>query len=116
VQGNAWFTFEGLERNIPFLSKEYTATALVGNLHVIFLLGPLLLAGLYRFNEHPRFLRVAASIAPLFILVHYAVGTIVEARLWMPLFVVLIPLALRNIDALVFVKDTEIPRGEVDSA
>ena len=89
-----WFITEGVVRNIPFLSKEYTNAALSANAHVLILLAPLVLLALRRFNDHPLFLRVAASITPLFIIVHYIVGWVIEARLWMPLFALLLPLAI----------------------
>ena len=92
-----WFTFEGVIRNIPFLSPETTATALIANAHVAFLLGPLIILSLLHFNKHPQFLRIASYITPLFILLHYILGTIIETRLWLPLFIILIPLSLNTL-------------------
>jgi hypothetical protein len=92
-----WFLTEDLRLNIPFLSSQHTWGALVANLHLIFLLGPLIVLGIHRFREHPVFLQIASSIAPLFILIHYIVGSIRETRLWMPLYLLLIPLALNNL-------------------
>ncbi len=92
-----WFLTQDIRLNIPFLSPQHTWGALVANLHLIFLLGPLLVLGAYRFREHPAFLQIASSIAPLFIIIHYVVGSIREIRLWMPLYLLLIPLALDNL-------------------
>ncbi|MCI0697048.1 hypothetical protein L0337_34205 [candidate division KSB1 bacterium] len=92
-----WFLTQDIRLNIPLLSPQHTWGALVANLHLLFLLGPLIVLGIYRFREHPVFLRIAASIAPLFIIIHYIVGSIRETRLWMPLYLLLIPLALDNL-------------------
>jgi hypothetical protein len=92
-----WFLTQDIRLNIPFLSPQHTWGALVANLHLLFLLGPLIVLGIYRFREHPIFLQIAFSIAPLFIIIHYIVGSIRETRLWMPLYLLLIPLALDNL-------------------
>ncbi len=92
-----WFLTQDIRLNIPFLSPQHTWGAFVANLHLIFLLGPLLVLGAYRFREHPVFLQIAASITPAFIILHYIVGSIRETRLWMPLYLLLIPLALDNL-------------------
>ena len=92
-----WFMMAGLARNIPFISKDFLWNAIIANVHFVVLVGPLLLLSLYRFKERPRFLQVASSIVPLFILVHYAVAWIIEARIWIPLFLVLIPLSLESL-------------------
>lgn len=92
-----WFLTQDIRGNIPFLSPQHTWVAIVANLHLLFLLGPSLLIGFHRFNAHPLFLRIAASITPLFIVIHYIVGSIRETRLWMPLYLLLIPLALNNL-------------------
>jgi hypothetical protein len=92
-----WFAVNDIPLNIPFLSPPHAAGALVANLHLMLLLGPLIALGVYHFRQHPFFLRIAASIAPLFILIHYIVGSIRETRLWMPLYLLLIPLALNNL-------------------
>lgn len=92
-----WFLTQDIRLNIPFLSPQHTWGALVANLHLIFLLGPLIVLGAYRFREHPVFLQIASSIVPLFIIIHFIVGSIRETRLWMPLYLLLIPLALGNL-------------------
>jgi len=92
-----WFTFKWIIHNIPFLSSETTSNALIANAHLFFLLGPLIILSLMNYNKHPKFLRTASYITPLFIVVHYLVGRIIEVRLWIPLFVILIPLALNTL-------------------
>ncbi|MGB5847725.1 MAG: hypothetical protein WBH40_04495 [Ignavibacteriaceae bacterium] len=92
-----WFTFEGIIRNIPFLSPETTANALRANVHTAVLLGPLIILSLLDFKKHPHFLRIASYITPLFVVLHYIFGTIIETRLWLPLFILLIPLALSTL-------------------
>lgn len=95
-----WFTFEALIKNIPFLSAEMTSSALIANFHVVFLLIPLIVLSLFNFKQHPQFLRIAAYITPLFILVHYLIGNIIETRLWIPLFMILIPLSVNSLSLI----------------
>jgi len=95
-----WINLDRILYNFPFISPRHTPTALVANLHVAFALGPLIMIGLYRFREHPRFLRVVAAVAPLFLLIHYIVGAIIESRLWLPLYLILIPMALNNLEKM----------------
>ena len=92
-----WVTIGGMVLNIPYLSEKNALRAVTGNLHMIALLGPLITISAYNFKNHISFLKLAASIVPLFIVVHYVFGTIIETRLWMPLFVILIPLAIGNL-------------------
>ncbi|TAK60053.1 MAG: hypothetical protein EPO24_07085 [Bacteroidetes bacterium] len=99
-----WFTAEAIGRNIPFLSPERTMNALVANLHLILLLGPLVILTLYKFKEHPAFLQRIVVIVPIFIIVHYIVASIIEARLWMPVFILLIPPAMNTL-RLIFSND-----------
>lgn len=95
-----WFTFEALIKNIPLLSAKTTSSAVIANLHVAFLLLPLIVLSLLNFSQHPQFLRIAAYITPLFILVHYLIGNIIETRLWIPLFTILIPLSLNTLSMI----------------
>ncbi len=102
-----WFTMSGIGRNIPFLSEETTMNAVMGNIHFISLIGPLAGISLLKFSQHPPFLRKVAYITPFFIIVHYTVGNLVESRMWMPLFVILIPLALNSIFLLLNKNETK---------
>jgi len=95
-----WFTFDGIIRNIPFLSFETTGKALVANAHTVFLLGPLIILSILNFNKHPEFLRLISYITPVFIVLHYLFGSIIEARLWIPLFIILIPLSLNTLSLI----------------
>ena len=92
-----WFRTDAIQDNIPLLAEESTHYALISNVYFFVLLGPLVVTSLYQFRAHPRFLRIVGSIVPLFIVIHYAVGRIIETRIWMPLFIVLIPLVLNNL-------------------
>ena len=42
-------------------------------------------------------MKASSSVTPVFILIHYVFGTIIETRLWMPLFVILIPLLIDSL-------------------
>ena len=92
-----WFTLKGIVANIPFLDDTTHLKAIVANIKFFIMLGPLLIISLYRFREHPFFLKASSSVTPVFILIHYVFGTIIETRLWMPLFVILIPLLIDSL-------------------
>lgn len=96
----SWFTFEKLSHNIPFLSSELTTTALIANFHTAIFLLPFIILTVMNFKKHPNFLRKAVFITPLFILVHYLLGSIIETRLWLPLIVILLPTSLNTLSIL----------------
>lgn len=106
-----WLTFEGLIKNIPFLNQETTMNALMANIHTFFTLGALIVLSLTNFSKHPQFLRIAFSIVPLFILLHYIFGSVIETRLWIPLFAILIPLSIDTINILVQVEPNALTRA-----
>jgi hypothetical protein len=95
-----WWTMASIAENIPFVSMESTPRAIAANIRLAFFLGPFVALGLYRFKEHNRFLRHTFWIVPPYFLVHYLFGRIVEIRLWIPLLVVLLPLALSTMRRL----------------
>jgi hypothetical protein len=92
-----WFNLDGLQANIPLLSSAPTREAVVGNIRLAVMAGPFILISLYRFNEHQLFLRIAAAMTPVLIAAHYLTARVIEARLWMPLFLLLIPLTINNL-------------------
>ncbi len=91
-----WFNLGELATNLPFTSREAT----IANLRLLILLGPLAGVSLYRFSEHPRFLKIPALAILALIPIHYVTARVIEARLWMPLFPFLIPLAVNNLGKL----------------
>lgn len=97
--GGAWMTFKVIPFNIPFLYLQHTPEALLSNLKLLLLVGPLGFLAWCDKNNHPPFLKAAGWVGILFIVVHYGVGIIREWRLWMPLFVLWLPLALRSLEA-----------------
>jgi hypothetical protein len=105
--GGSWFNFDLIGQNLPFLSPEKATEVEVSNLHVVALLGPLIVLGFYRFPRHPSFLKISAFTIPPYILVHYLVGAVIESRLWLPLLVILIPLALSTLQGLLHERQVE---------
>ncbi|MBE0572394.1 MAG: hypothetical protein IH618_12695 [Ignavibacteriaceae bacterium] len=95
-----WFTFEKLTHNFPFLSSELTTTAFIANFHTAIFLLPFIILTAMNFKKHPEFLRTAVFITPLFIVVHYFLGSIIETRLWLPLIIVLLPTSLNTLNLL----------------
>jgi len=100
-----WFNFNFLQANIPFISGSFTRESFVGNFRLLLFIGPLILISLYNFKDHPKFLKISTSIIPIFLVVHYAVGNITESRLWLPLFLFIIPLVVNNLFKLARLPD-----------
>lgn len=96
----SWFTVEKLYYNIPFLSSELTTTALIANFHTAIFLLPFIILTAMNFKKHPDFLRAIVYVTPLFIVVHYLLGSIIETRLWLPLIVILLPTSLNTLTLL----------------
>jgi hypothetical protein len=93
----SWWTMKALPENVGFLLEEYRWDAIVANVRLLVFLGPFLALSACRFREHPSFLLLTGSVIAPYILVHYLVGKIIEIRLWIPLLVILIPLALSGL-------------------
>jgi hypothetical protein len=96
----AWLTTGGLALNVPFFSAVHTPQAITATIHVLLLLGPLVALAAWRYRDHDPFLQVSGIIVVLFIIVHYLFGTVIESRLWIPLYPVLLPLSLGSIHRL----------------
>jgi len=96
----AWFTFEGLPYNLPLGLSESEPQAAIALVHVALLLGPLLALALLRLREKPLLAQACVLTALLFIIVHFAVGRIIESRLWFPAYLFLLPAALLTLERL----------------
>ena len=96
-----WWLTRDIGGNIPFLTGALTMTALLANARLAIMLGPLALPALYRFREHHRYLLLTAIIIPPFVIIHYLVGRIIEMRLWLPLLIILIPLAIEGLQRMI---------------
>lgn len=108
VDDSTWFTFEKLSYNIPFLLSELTTTALIANFHTAIFIVPFIILTVMNFKNHPEFLRNAVLIAPLFIVVHYLLGSIIETRLWLPVIIILLPASLNTLRIL-FEQQISVP-------
>jgi hypothetical protein len=86
--GSTWFNINELQANLE---------SGVANARLLLLLGPFILLSVYKFGEHPRYLKITASAAPILILIHFIVADIIEARLWFPIFPLLLPLVVNNL-------------------
>ncbi len=86
--GNVQGIWEALSTLTPLDYWEATY------LYIFFIFGAFWLYALLRFGKKPLFLRRAALMIPLFILLHLLAGKICEVRLLLPLSFVVIPMAL----------------------
>jgi len=103
-----WVTFDAISLNVPFLDRSKIFRVFIANIHLLILLGPLALIAFYKFPNHPIFLKSVSFIVPPFIVLHYIVGAIIEARLWMPMYIILIPLAVDTL-VTIFQEEPSIP-------
>ena len=108
VSGEAtWLAPIELLANLPIPGNENPREALIANVRLAILIGPLLIIGLLRFSEQPAFLKLAAYMLPVLIAIHFTTGRIIETRLWLPIFPFLIPLSIHNLSRLAKLRDTK---------
>jgi hypothetical protein len=94
------FLFDKLQFNVPFINMDHFNLVVKSNLQFGFLVFPLLLLGLWKYKSLPPILKYAALTSIPFIILHYFVGTIIESRLWIPLFALLIPAVVYNLQSI----------------
>ena len=97
VEGGSWFTMEGVAANIPGMATGMEGRALMSLLHVAVLLGPLFFMSAMGFMQKPLIFRGSIILAGVMVVIHFAVGTVIESRLWMPVFALLIPPSLETL-------------------
>ena len=90
--------FDFIDLNIPFLSMENTKLALKSNFLFVLLMGPLYALVAIHFRQLPYKLKWLVVTSVLFLVIHVMVGIMHEARLWMPMFLFLIPAAIYNLN------------------
>lgn len=91
------FQLDKMAYNIPFLDMSLTSFVIKSNIRFLLLVGPLLFLAFWKLKELPLFIRLLVYTSIPFIILHYFVGTIMEARLWMPLIVLLLPAVVLNL-------------------
>lgn len=96
--GGGWFTVEGLAMNIPGYATGMEERAIASIVHVLILLGPLFMLALPGFTRKPLIFRGSIVVAAALVLIHFAVATVIESRLWMPLYALLIPSSLHTLN------------------
>ena len=94
----AWFLTTFLNENIPFYEPGKLSVVFHGYLKFFLFIGPAVLLSLIGFKNKNEFLKVILWIVPFFIPVHFIVGHVEEYRMWMPLFLFLIPAGLLTLD------------------
>lgn len=92
-----WFQTIYLSENLPFLKDSDPEIIGLGYLKFILLLGSALWIALSGFKNKNEFFRITMLIVPVYIPIHLIVGHLEEYRLWIPLFLFLIPLGLETI-------------------
>ena len=92
----AWFLTVFLEENIPFYKTGNLDIVLAGYFKFLVFTGPAFLLAFIRFKDKKYFLKTASWAVLPFIPVHILVGHVEEYRMWMPLFLFLIPLGMET--------------------
>jgi hypothetical protein len=92
-----WFTFQGLGMNIPGYESGRTGEAVQSIVHVLLLLAPLFGLAASGFSRLSLFFRGSILLAAGLVIIHFIVATVIESRLWMPEFALLIPPSLQNL-------------------
>lgn len=89
-----WMLFETLEKNIPYLNKNYHDFAVDANIVVFFYLAPLLLFFFKKKKERNKYFLPIKIMLVLFVVTHYYVGLVHEIRLFLPVAAILIPFVM----------------------
>jgi len=92
-----WFLTLYMNENIPFYEPGNLGTVSLSYLKLIILLGVAAWLALTDLKTKNVFLRSLLIIVPFFIPVHIIVGHVEEYRLWIPLLLIFIPLAIESI-------------------
>ena len=101
-----WFTTQGLAMNLPGYEPGMAGNAFKSIIHVLLLLGPLFGFAAMRFSRLSLLFRGSILIAGLLVIIHFIVATVIESRLWMPEFALLIPPSLFNLQEILDPRDT----------
>ncbi|CAN5480943.1 hypothetical protein BH11BAC1_BH11BAC1_28610 [soil metagenome] len=94
----AWFLTVFLGENIPFYQPGKLPVVFSAYLKFILFVGPAACIAMTDLENKNHFLKIIVWMVPAFFLVHIVVGHVEEFRMWMPLFLVLIPLCMETID------------------
>ncbi|KAA1244142.1 hypothetical protein [Aquimarina sp. RZ0] len=89
--------FSNLKTNFPGFHLDFIGRALEYNLHLLVLLLPILYLSLKKIMEKSIQIKaIVLTIIP-FMIIHYIMGSIIELRLFLPLIVLLLPIAILNL-------------------
>ena len=95
--GGGWFITQGLGMNIPGYESGMAGRSFQSVVHVLLLLAPLFGLAVVGFSRLPLVFRGSIVLAGLLVIIHFVVATVIESRLWMPEFALLIPASLYNL-------------------
>ncbi|MFN8145111.1 MAG: hypothetical protein U0073_11885 [Bacteroidia bacterium] len=98
-QGGQHFFFDFIQQNFPYPGNPENRFALKSLLRLSVLLGPLLILAWIKVKQKNNFLKNAGAAFLLLLPIHFLLGRVIESRLWMPAFVLLIPLAMDTIQS-----------------
>ena len=106
------FLFDFIKQNFPYPGNPENLFALKSLFRFGILLGPVIILAAYKFRKKTPFLLRTGTAFILLLLLHFLVGRIIESRLWMPAFILLIPLALETIRTIFSGKEIPELRNE----
>ncbi|WP_459210777.1 hypothetical protein [Aquimarina rhabdastrellae] len=97
IEQNNYPDFHNLKTNFPGLNLKYFTTALKFNLHLLVLLFPILYLSFKNLKSKISQVKVLILTSIPFMIIHYVMGSIIELRLFLPLIIILLPIAIFNL-------------------
>ena len=98
VKPSDYPNFRSLKTNFPGLDIHYIGKALEYNLYLFCLLLPIVFFAFKNFKQQHYYTKLLIFTTIPFLLIHYIMGTIIELRLFLPLIIVLLPIAIKNLE------------------
>ncbi|WP_339833381.1 hypothetical protein [uncultured Flavobacterium sp.] len=97
VKPSDYPNFANLKTNFPFLDISFLCKSLENNLHLFSLLLPIIILAFLNLKRQNYYTKsLILTIIP-FIFIHYIMGTIIELRLFLPLIILILPIAIKNL-------------------
>lgn len=94
----SWFLTLYMSENIPFYEAGKLGIVFRSWIKFLLFCGPAMMLAFRQYKSVSVFLRSLLFIVPFFVTIHIFVGHVEEFRMWLPLFIFLIPPAMETFD------------------
>lgn len=92
--------FSNLKTNFPGLNVDYINKALEFNLHLFSFIFLIVIFSFFNYKKQNFYIKTLIITCLIFIAIHYIMGSIIELRLFLPLVILILPIAVKNIKAI----------------